>query len=587
MKSLIAKCRLTNGTSVISALISFSCLILFTANLTAQTLFTYGRHAVGKQEFLDAYNKTNNDTSGQRMSYNEYLELYLRFKLKVQSALDEKMDTTSEQKNEFASFRHQLADNFIKDDASVNLLVDEAFNRSQKDIHISFIYAPVYSADSAEINAARESINKAYNRLQKGEAFEKVAASYEHGDVGYITVFILPYTIENVAYNTPVGKHSAPFQTSSGFYILKNNKERKAVGKVRIAQILLAVTPGMTNGEREQLSMHADSLYNDLLEGANFADSAKQLSNDNLTYQNGGEMEAFGLGQYDTAFTNAAFALQKDGELSSPVQTSFGFHILKRLQRIDIINDKANAANMQMLKEKVLQSDRMNAAHTMLVKAVRKKIEKDASSADLTSDSAVMDYYSRHLENYNRQYAKQLKEFRDGNLLFAAMQKKVWDAATADSTGLHHFYNENKQKYTWEKSADALIVTCTDPRSLDATQVKIKSNPASWRQIAEEDGMVQIDSGRFELSQIPVAERTSFTEGILTAPVTNGQDGSKTFAYIIRLHQENEPKAFEDARGSVINDYQVYLEEKWIAGLREKYPVKINKKVLKSLPAGN
>jgi peptidyl-prolyl cis-trans isomerase SurA len=578
--------KINSSVSIIQKVVYFCCFILAGIQVPAQTLFTYGKHAVSKQEFLAAYNKNNSDSGAQRMSYEEYLELYSRFKLKVQAALDEKMDTSTEQKSELESFRYQLAESFIKDDASIKLLVDEAFDRSQKDIHISFIYAPVFSADSAEINAARKKIDEAYGKLQNGQSFENVAASYEHGDVGFITVFVLPYSLENVAYNTPEGKYSAPVQTSGGFYILKNNKERNAVGKVRIAQILLATTPRMSEDERIQLRKRADSLYNDLLEGGNFSDSAKKLSNDNSTYQNGGEMEAFGLGQYDTAFTNAAFALQKDGEISSPVRTSFGFHILRRLQRIDVIRDTSNVANMQMLREKVLQSDRMKVARAMLARSIRKKIEKDASPADLASDSAVLEYYRRHLDNYSREYATQLKEFTEGNLLFGVMQKKVWDAATADSAALRTFYNENKQKYNWERSADAIIVTCTDPGALDSTQDRIKSNPSAWRTISEQsNGLIQADSGRYDLGQIPVIDRTNFTEGLLTAPVTNPQDSSKTFTYIIRLHNDPEPKAFEDAKGSVINDYQVYLEEKWIADLKKKYPVKINKRVMKSLPA--
>ncbi|HUQ67564.1 MAG TPA: peptidylprolyl isomerase [Flavitalea sp.] len=560
--------------------------MLISLNLTAQTLFNYGRHAVSKDEFLNAYNQNNSDTN--RISYNEYLELYARFKLKVQAALDARLDTTAEQKNELESFRLQLADNFLKDDASTKMLVEEAFERSLKDINLSYIYAPVYSADSTEINAASKKIREAYTKLQNGESFEKIADSYEHGSVGFITVFVLPYVIENVAYTTLPGKYSAPFKTASGFYILKNNKERKAVGKVRVAQILLAFHPGMTDNDKQQVKRHADSLYNDLLEGGHFTDSAKKLSNDNLTFQNGGEMPAFGVGQYDTAFTNAAFALQKDGEISSPVLTSFGYHILTRLQRIDVSDDSLNAANMEMMKEKVLQSDRMQAAQANLVKTIRNKIEKDAAPGDLVSDSAVLEYYRRHMESYNKQYAEQIKEFREGNLLFGVMQKKVWDASAADTAALRRFYDSNKSKYNWEKSADAVIVTCSDPRAFDSTQTNIKNNPGSWKQIAESsNGQIQADSGRFELSQIPVAERTNFTEGLITASVTNDQDSSKTFAYIIRLHNEREPKEFEDAKGSVINDYQVYLEEQWINELKKKYPVKINKKVFKRLPPMN
>ena len=589
MKSSTASCRQKSRNKFPSCLskICFAaiCFFLISPKLFTQTLFTYGKYDVSKEEFLNAYNKNNSDSNTHRLSYEEYLELYSRFKLKVQSALDARMDTMAEQKNELESFRYQLADNFMKDDASTKLLVDEAFERSLKDISISFIYTPVYSPDSTEISVAQKKINEAYAQLQNGKAFEKVADAYEHGSVGFITVFVLPYSLENVAYNTPEGKYSAPFKTSSGLYIFKNNKERKAVGMVRVAQILLAFHPGMNDDARNQIKVHADSLYSSLLEGGNFADSAKQLSNDNSTFQNGGEMGAFGLGRYDTAFTNAAFALQKDGELSSPVQTSFGYHILSRLQKIDVIDDRSNKANMEMLKEKVLQSDRMQAAQVMLVKNIRKKIEKDATPEDLSTDSIVLDYYRKHLENYNKEYAAQIKEFREGNLLFGVMQKKVWDAATSDSVALQNFYNSNKGKYNWEESADAVIFTCSDPHTLDSTQLKIKKDPGSWRQIGEQsNGMIQADSGRFELGQIPVVDRTNFTEGLVTAPVTNEQDSSKTFAYIIRMHNEKEPKGFEDAKGSVINDYQVFLEEQWVAELKKQYPIKVNRKVFKSLP---
>src|SRR5688500_16114324 len=328
MKSSTASCRqkLRNKYQLWLIQMGFVAICFFTigTNLSAQTLFTYGKHAVSKYEFLKAYNKNNGDSTSPSISYEEYLELYSRFRLKVQSALDAGMDTTAEQKNEVESFRLQLADNFLKDDVSTKFLVDEAFQRSLKDINISYIYAPVYSSDSTEINTARKKIAEAYTQLQNGTPFEKVSESYDHGAIGYITVFVLPYAIENIAYNTAEGKYSTPFKTSSGFYIIKNNKERKAVGRVSVAQILLAFHPGMSEEAKKQVKEKADSLYTNLLDGGNFGDSAKLYSNDNLTYQNGGEIPPFGLGQYDTAFTNAAFALQKDGELSKPVRTAFG-----------------------------------------------------------------------------------------------------------------------------------------------------------------------------------------------------------------------------------------------------------------------
>lgn len=181
-----------------------------------------------------------------------------------------------------------------------------------------------------------------------------------------------------------------------------------------------------------------------------------------------------------------------------------------------------------------------------------------------------------------------MKEFREGNLLFGIMQQKVWDAAIADSAALKQYYNVNKDKYYWENSADALIITCIEPQLMEQAQSNVKNNLAEWRKWTEEsNGMIQADSGRFELSQIPLVERTNFTDRLITAPVTNEQDSSKTFAYILKLYPAKEPKKFEDAKGSVINDYQTRLEENWIAELKNKYPIKINSRVFRSLPKVN
>jgi peptidyl-prolyl cis-trans isomerase SurA len=306
----------------------------------------------------------------------------------------------------------------------------------------------------------------------------------------------------------------------------------------------------------------------------------QKFSDDNLTYHTKGEMPMFGVGKYDPVFEDAAFALQKDGEISKPFATSFGYHIIKRLQRVPATTDKAE------IRDKVLANDRMQVARAVLVKNIRETIKNDASAEVLANDSAVLDYYRNNLERYNTEFADQLNEFRQGNMLFAIMQKKVWDIASSDTAGLLRYYNEHKDKYFWENSADALIVTSFNTSiATERLQAEVKENVKRWREWAEgAGGNIQIDSGRFELSQIPVVERTNFTEGLVTAPVLNEQDSSRTLAYILKLYPDKEPKKFEDAKGAVINDYQTYLEEQWIADLKRKYPVKVSKKVFKSLP---
>ena len=566
-------------------LLPIACFLL-PAAATSQTLFTYGNHAVSKKEFLQAYNKNNTDSSLAKMSYADYLDLYLKFKLKVQAAMDAGMDTIATQRAEMKSFRNQLSEGYLKEDASIELLTDEAFERSLKDIHLSQIFiAAGKDAPDNEINDAQNQINAAYQRLQNGEAFDKVADDYQHGSLGYITAFVLPYSIETIAYSTRVGKYSIPFQSASGFHILRNDGERKAVGKVRVAQIQVAFPPDSAADIDNKLAQRADSIYKALMAGADFADLAAQLSDDQLSYMAGGEIPAFGVGTYDTAFENAAFALQHDSDISQPVRTSFGYHIIRRLQRIPVIEDPSNNDWKGVIRERVTLSDRMQVAQAMLVQNIKKRIEKDAAAADLANDSAVLGFYRDHLENYQPEFGAQMKEFSEGNLLFTIMQQKVWNAASSDTNGLKEYYDHHKEKYKWENSADALIITTLNEEFTAKARENVTNNFEEWRQWADEsNGLIQADSGRFELGQIPVIDRTNFTPGLTTAPVINPQDSSRTFAYIIKLYPADEPKNFEDAKGAIINDYQVYLEEKWIAALKKKYPVRINKRVFRSLP---
>jgi peptidyl-prolyl cis-trans isomerase SurA len=199
-----------------------------------------------------------------------------------------------------------------------------------------------------------------------------------------------------------------------------------------------------------------------------------------------------------------------------------------------------------------------------------------------TAQSAV-DYYRKRLDQFSPEYRYQVQEFKDGNVLFEVMERNVWNKASADSAGLLKYYQQHKSKYTWEPSADAYLITApTKKLALEVSDLlhkgeKVKSVLDKYL------NQVQYDSGRYELGQIPVLERTNFQPGLITAPVVNEADGSTSFAVILKLYPGNLQRTFEESRGLVINDYQSELEEKWIAELKKKYPVKVNEQVFASL----
>jgi peptidyl-prolyl cis-trans isomerase SurA len=197
-----------------------------------------------------------------------------------------------------------------------------------------------------------------------------------------------------------------------------------------------------------------------------------------------------------------------------------------------------------------------------------------------------MDYYRNHLEQYNPDFAFQLTEFKEGNLLFEIMQRKIWDKASTDSAALKNYYEAHKDKYWWNTSADALLFTCNNEKTAETLAAGLRSNGAGgWRKLADSAGAaVQADSGRYELAQIPGVGHADPVEGSLTAPVTNKTDNTESFSYIQHVYRDRSPRNFRDARGFVINDYQSWLEDQWVGDLKKKYPVKIDEAVLASLP---
>jgi peptidyl-prolyl cis-trans isomerase SurA len=644
--------------------LSFAILSQFV--FAQSTLFTYGNHAVSKDDFLKAFAKNYQGTANKNQALKDYLDLYIRFKLKVQAAYDIKLDTLLNQKSDLQSFRQQLEGPYLNDDVEMKRLIEEAFERSQKDIRISHIFIPFRgdylanpdpqaTASQGDSAKALARITEVLNKLKGGGNFEALAKEYSadpsvvsnKGDLGYITVFTLPYAMENIAYGLEQNKFSSPFMSKAGYHIFKRTGERPALGRMKASQILLANSPNASAQEKQQRRKLADSLYDVISKGGSFEEMARSYSNDKMTYVSGGQMPEFGVGQYEPAFENAAFALQKNGDLSKPFETSFGYHLLKRTEFSPITKDKAEGETRY--KQLVQADARVNLAKKSFEEKVVKKVgpkkavlnfpalwqmtdsfitkEKTISTKGITAKTTLLtfpkskstvsdwlyyaramktgesapgvnyptlmnefvtyastEYYRTHLEDYSKEFASQYNEFKEGNLLFEVMDKKVWSKAAADSVGLKKYYEQHKDKYKWGQSVDAILVNASDYTSAQKAAVQIRKDLHDWKKISNEsDGRILTDSGRFEVSQLPVTDPSNVVVGLTTPLQVNPQDSSASFTFIIQLYRETSQRNFEDARGLVINDYQVELEEKWIADLKKKYPVKVNQAVFNSL----
>ncbi len=545
--------------------------ILFSAY--SQTLFTYGNHSVTAKEFLKAYNKSKTATPDKEKAFRDYLDLYTVFKLKVQAAKDLHLDTLPALQADLQNFRTQIEENYLKDDKKMNALMEEAFARSQKDIHVSHYFVEVpEGADTAKFFKA---INEVSQQLRSTKNSSKDiltrvntnGVNIVENDFGFITVFTLPYQFENIVYGLKPGQASIPLRTKKGWHVFKNEGERHAVGKVKLAQILITAPAGFIN-EREHAKKLADSLYQVLQSGGDFKELAKEYSSDRTTFINGGEMPEFGVAKYNPIFESHAFSLKKDNEVSPPFETEFGYHIIKRISATPVPSSKNDEAFMHDLKQEVLKDSRIENAKIQFVNEILPKIgykKLSVNEQDIwnVTDSSLL--ANRNITSGKVSEKTVLLTYNNN----AKIKVSDWILFLRNNNELgkgeiHQFYAGHKQKYLWNESADVIMFSCGN-EAVSKVSIEELKRGKSWRDVMNENSsFVQADSGRYELSQIPVEQKINFTEGTITPPFINKMDGTVVFSKIIKLYSTGQQRSFEDARGLVINDYQNYLEKNWI-----------------------
>ncbi len=631
-------------------------LIVFCVAANSQALFTYGTNSVSKDEFLKAFNK-NPDTTGSRAEkLKQYMDMYINFKLKIKAAKDEKLDQGQMYKSEAEDFRSQLTDNYIDVQADLNALVQQAFRRSQKDIMIANVFVEVKPGE--DTSAAFKQITQAYNALKSGKEFGQVAADFSSdentknnkGYIGYITVFTLPYEIENEIYGLQAGEYSTVYRSIAGYHIFKNISERLAAGSRKIQQILMATPKEFTDDEQNAVAKLADSVYGQLQKGVSFDEMIQQYGANTVA---GGAafITEVKTGQYSTDFEEKVFALQNKGEISKPFLTSYGYNIIKLVEKVPVISDESDIINKAHLQELVQQDNRLAASkdaltqkwmvqtkytpsaynkkdlwlytdsslkkskplityknltpQTILFSFAKQKVTVNnwlqfVAEAKQTgtpyaqtgyenmiqefTKSAVNNYYRRHIEDYYPPIAGQVAEFNEANLLFAVMDKHVWSKAAEDTLGLRKYYGIHKQQYNWQPGVTALVISSASKEMVQSVGDELKTNGTDWRNIISKHGeAVLADSSRFEIGQLPVKQQVPMQKGFVSAPEDNESSDSYTVVYVFETFPQISPRNFDDARGMVINDYQQQLEEKWVAELKKKYPVRVNDAVAKQL----
>lgn len=618
-------------------------LVCTSSFLLAQdaVLITINDQDIGVDEFTRIYEKNLSLIADEENNTPEaYLDLFIDYKLKVLEAQRLDLDKKDTYIKELASYRKQLAKNHLTDVQVTETLVQQAYDRmvtERKARHILVLVKE--GAAPQDTMQAYTKITEARRRITQGEDFNKVAqelsedpsAKKNGGDLGWFKAFKMVYPFENAAYTTAVSEVSAPFRTRFGYHIVEPTDSRISKGSRKVAHIMVAHKQADSSIVPEQRIKKVQQL---LQEGITFSTLAKEYSDDKNSAVKGGALSSFEEGQMRSkVFEKEAFGLGQVGDISEPFKTEFGWHIITLLEkkpvetyevlktsltqrvkkdaRAQVISDSLSRTLRSQYQindlTEVLDYFKTKKEGTKIVdkeafaindqvytyKRIGDYLERSSKGRPLDGlqvikhiniyvDQEIRTYHLEHLEEVDADFKAQLREYKEGLLLFDLLETKIWNVAKNDSVGLDRFYQKNKRKYTSPKSVKALVLITDTKKIAKDFATKMKKKKTSSIEILEALE-ARYDTPIIHTSKIvTVAELPKIIKPSLGVQKIIENEGQYQ-VYVIEEIIEEKQKELNDARGIVMSDYQKQLEEDFVASLRAQSNIKIHREVLNEL----
>lgn len=645
-------------------------IFLFAGSLTAQNdqvLLTVAGEDVTVEEFMYVYNK-NNTQGGEktdRKSVEEYLELYINFKLKVKEAEELGLDTVAAFINELAGYREQLAEPYFVNEEIIEELLIEAYERKKTDLRASHILITVGpDAMPEDTLAAYNKIMSLKQKVDMGEDFAMLASFQSDdpsardrvsprnnqtipgngGDLGYFTVFDMVYPFETGAYNTEVGKVSDPVRSDFGYHIILVTDRIPAQGNIEVAHLFLQMPENATHQDSVYVKEKADSLYQRIMDGESYEELVTEYSDDKGSAAKGGLLPKFNVNRMVPQFIQVISTMNDSGDISKPVLTSYGWHIIKLYSKSGIGSFEEEEPEMRkrLTKDKRAQKSReiiivdikneydytvneegLNGMYELIDSTIYEGkwtipenitlnytvftlgdrtysqsefaayIEKNQNIGKQEhinefvnkkfkefSDEECKAYEDSRLEEKYPEFKAIVKEYRDGILLFELTNEKIWTYATKDTVGLKNYYELHKNEFMWDERLDASIYSFYDTTAVDTTMILVTQGFSD----EEIDSLVN-----YKLVDRVQIEHKKFSKGdndlIDSIKWKKGVSDiksykGKTVFVVVYGKVAPEPKTFDESRGLITAGYQEYLEQEWIKELREKYSFYIYEDVL-------
>jgi peptidyl-prolyl cis-trans isomerase SurA len=611
----------------------------------ALAVFSVNKKTVTADEFIYLYKKNHQNKPDEftKEKIQEYLDLFINFKLKVEEARSRGLDTTAAFKKEFNSYKEELRKPYLPDNKLSDSLARLTYERLKEEVEASHILVMVKADASPEDTlAAYNKIMALRKRIVDGEDFgtlamqhsEDQSAKTNKGLLGYFTALQMVYPFETAAYRTKIGEVSMPARTRFGYHIIKVHNRRPASGEVEVSHIMI----GNEGKDATKARNLVFEVYDQLRGGVKWEELCKQYSDDPATKDSGGRLRAFGVGALKQipTFEETAFSMKKEGDISDPFQTQFGWHIIRLEKKIPVqsfdemvttLKSRVNRDERTQLSKQALQQKlrkdfsfvefpdvkkKTLAAGDTSLRSAKWKIpaafdgksvlfslqskpftSKDFlvyAQANQRPNSMAPEKYLETLYNSfvdvninslleekivknNPEFQLLLNEYYEGILLFEIMEKEVWNKASEDSLGQVRFFNENKTKYIAGERAKTIIYSSASKDVIGRLRDKIASSDTVKLADFVAINKIRQEGGAFEREEKSILSKMNWAEGLQTSE-TNGM---YYLAWIRRILPPGQ-KTFEEARPAVISDYQNHLEKVWLDALKKKYPVKLNAK---------
>lgn len=325
-------------------------------------------------------------------SVDGYLKLFVDYKLKVAEAYSQGFDQSDTYKKDFSKYEEQLSRNYIFEDKVTSELAKEAFERNLEEIEASHILIMVnYDAVPRDTLAAFNKIKGIRDRALKEdfttlarETSEEPGIEKSGGNLGYFTAFALVYPFETAAYATEVGEVSEIIRTQFGYHIIKVHDRRMKEPEITVSHIMISTKEGTSSYVPEA---RIGELYVLLEQGDSFESLAKQYSDDKNSGKNGGRIKRFSKGDLrSSVFEEAAYKLENPGDISKPIKTEFGWHIIRLEEKHPL---PTYEEKREILERRVKEGSRSK----IVTQAVKVKIKEKFGFVNGTGYSPYFDTY--------------------------------------------------------------------------------------------------------------------------------------------------------------------------------------------------